>query len=82
MGYRVLPVGSAVGNRAGETKRGSRSENQSEHHRAVIPLDGEVRRRAARTDSNSGTILHHLHAVWRPQTPQKDEEGSYNSPAF
>ncbi|MEQ2174739.1 hypothetical protein GOODEAATRI_010993 [Goodea atripinnis] len=52
-----------VGSLAGETQRGSRRESQSEHHRAVISLDREVRRRSARTDSDSGTILHHLHAV-------------------
>jgi len=48
----VIPVGWAVGSRAGATHRGRRQEIQSEHHRAVIPLEDEVRRRAARPDSD------------------------------
>lgn len=53
----VLPVGWAVGSLAGTAQRGRRRESQSEHHRAVIPLDEEVRRRAARPDSNLDNIL-------------------------
>lgn len=53
----LLPVGWAVGSPAGTAVRGRRRESQSEHHRAVIPLGEEVRRRAARPDSNLDNIL-------------------------
>lgn len=39
-----LPVGWAVGSLAGATQGGRVKKSQSEHHRAVIPLDGAVRR--------------------------------------
>lgn len=51
-----------MGSLAGATHRGSRKQSQSEHHRAVIPLEDEARRRAARPDSDSDNILR-SHAV-------------------
>lgn len=51
--HGVLPVGWAVGSRAGATQRGRRKESQSEHQRAVIPLEEKMRHRAARPDSDN-----------------------------
>ena len=75
----VLPVGWAVGSLAGATHRGRRKESQSEHHRAVIPLDDEVRRRAARPDSDSRDILR-SHAVQQKGGLCRREKVSNNSP--
>lgn len=73
----VLPVGWAVGSLAGATQRGRRKKSQSEHHRAVIPLDGEVRRRAARPDSDN--ILR-SHAVQQKGGLRRRKKLSNNSP--
>lgn len=72
-----LPVGWAVGSLAGATQRGRRKESQSEHHRAVIPLDDEVR--AARPDSDSDNILR-LHAVQQNGGLRRRKKLSNNSP--
>ncbi len=75
----VLPVGWAVGSLAGATHRGRRKESQSEHHRAVIPLDDETRRRAARPDSDSDNILR-SHAVQQKGGRWRHEKLSNDSP--
>lgn len=77
----VLPVGWAVGSLAGATHRGRRKESQSEHHRAVIPLDDEVRRRAARPDSDSRGILR-SHAVRQKGGLCRREKVPSNSPTW
>lgn len=75
----VIPVGWAVGSRAGATHKGRRQEIQSEHHRAVIPLEDEVRRRAARPDSDN--ILQ-SHAVQQKGSLQRRKKWSNDSPSL
>lgn len=66
-----------MGSLAGVTQRGRRKENQSEHHRAVIPLDDEVR--AARPDSDSDNILR-SHTVQQKGGLQRRKKLSNDSP--
>lgn len=59
--YDDLPVGGAVGRLAAVTQRGSRTQSQSEPHRAVIPPDVETRRGATRPDSDHILQSHAVH---------------------
>lgn len=77
----LLPVGWAVGSLAGTTQRGRRKESQSEHHRAVIPLDEEVRCRAVRPDSNLDNILR-LHTVQQKGGYERRKNLSSSSPSL